>query len=103
MASGISADTTYALTAHGLNKGDRYEASVEYTPDDGSGGFNTGFSAQGVKNGGTITFSEEVTVLTNGNEAAGTLRGWIRLPGSGFSGAPIELDSGPAETEVHVP
>ena len=103
MASGISASADYFMTATGLTPGDGYECSVVWTPDDGSVGVNTGFSEQRVRRTGTITFGDDVNALANGSDRPGVLKGWLRLPGSGFNGAPITLDSGPAVTELHIP
>jgi hypothetical protein len=103
MTTDISATTDWSMTATGLLPGDRYGCSVVWTPDDGSAGYNTGFSAQSVRSSGSIKFFLETTDLTNGNPRPGVLKAWIRLPDSDFNGTPITLDSGPAVTEIHIP
>ena len=101
--SGISATTDWSMTATGLVPGTKYECSVVWTPDDGSTGFNTGFSAQSVRANGTIKYVEEINALANGSDRPGVLKAWLRAAGSDFNGTPITLDSGPAVTELHVP
>lgn len=103
MTTDISATTDWSMTATGLTPGDRYECSVVWTPDDGSVGVNTGFSAQAVRSSGLIRFIEDCNALANGSDRPGVLKAWLRLPGSDFNGAPITLDSGPAVTEIHIP
>lgn len=89
MATAEINGTKYELTGTGLEEGDKYAASIEYKPDDGSTGRNTGMSAQWVLAGGSVTFTQAVAFLTGNNRAAGTLRGWLRAPDSAFSGAPV--------------
>lgn len=81
--------TQYSLTGTGLTEGDQHEASIVYTPDDGSPGRNTGMSAQYVLDGGKVTFTQAVAFLTGGSKAPGTLEGWLRDKGTAFSGEPV--------------
>lgn len=84
----------YKLTGSGLQEGAQYAASIEYMPDDGSTGRNTGMSAQWVLDGGSVTFQQGVAFLTGGSRAPGTLKGWLRAPDSAFDGEPV----GPVST-----
>lgn len=87
--SAVIDGTTYKLTGSGLTEGDQYAASVVYEPDDASTGRNTGMSAQYVPADGSVTFQMAVAFLTGGNQASGTLEGWLRDPSSAFSGDPV--------------
>ena len=89
MASAAIDGTQYKLTGSGLDEGDQYAASIEYAPDDGAAGRNTGMSAQYVLAGGSVTFVQAVAFLTGGNRKPGTLRGWLRAPDSAFGGSAV--------------
>jgi hypothetical protein len=86
MATAKISGTRYELTGTGLDEGRQYAASIEYKPDDGSKGRNTGMSAQWVLAGGSVMFTQAVAFLTGGSKTPGTLKGWLRAPDSAFSG-----------------
>jgi hypothetical protein len=89
MATAKINGTKYELTGTGLDEGRQYAASIEYAPDDGAAGRNTGMSAQWVLAGGTVMFTQAVAFLTGNNRAAGTLKGWLRAPDSAFNGEAV--------------
>ncbi len=101
--STIGGDLSWSVTVTGLVPGTRYEASCQWTPDDGSVGVNTGQSGPIVNKNGNIRFIEDLDALRGNSTEPGLLKTWIRQEGTEFTADPIMLDSGPAVVEQHVP
>lgn len=101
--SAISGSTNFTFTVTGLNPGDVYGGSIEYTPDKPGKGRKTGLSDIAVGDDGNITFGGSLNVLIPAGSAGGNLKGWVRPPNTNLNAAPITIDSGPAEITVHVP
>lgn len=96
----VTADTGFSITGSGLKPGTKVEASATFTPTEGSGQ-ERGFSAQHVKDDGTVKFTEQLSNLTGGRP--GSIRAWIREKGSAQFADPIVIDGEAQEVTVSVP
>lgn len=100
----VSGYTSIDFTVTGLEPGAKYEASVTFTPEewDEYTGYEGGTNPMTVSSSGTFQARWSGEIVTGHH--AGTVRMWLRPPGSYQDSPPaIGPDGNPIETTFDVP
>ena len=87
----LVAYASFTVSASGLSPGQPVEASVEWQGESGKN-IRTGMDPKKANGQGYVQWVEYLDSLNGGADEKGVMKSWVRAPGSGFDGEPLEPD-----------